>query len=132
MYLAVCDDHKNELSAVSSLPDERQEKRQAALRRKEFQSAGELPETARRERFTLCLLDAITPGLDGLGCAREIRRFGGAAKLALLPVSSSFAYENCGLRALNCLLKPVSRRSCPQLRRDYMALPFEQRGMIGS
>lgn len=109
MYLAVCDDKREELGAVSSLLDQWQAEHGIALRRKTFQSAVELVEAARQERFTLYLLDVIMPGMDGLECAREIRRFDNVAEIVFLSTSPDFAYESYGVQALNYLLKPVER-----------------------
>lgn len=111
MYLAVCDDKKGALDAVSSLLDVWQAERDATVHRKLFQSPVELLESARQERFTLYLLDVMMPGMDGMETAREIRRFDDAAEIVFLSSSPDFAYESYGVRALNYLLKPVTREA---------------------
>ena len=107
MYLAVCDDKKEELDAILSMLDEWQKKRDVPLRRGAFQSAEELLGAARQERFTLYLLDVMMPGTDGLEAAREIRLFDDVAEIVFLSTSPGFAYESYGVRALNYLLKPI-------------------------
>lgn len=111
MYLAVCDDKKGALDAVSSLLDLWREERNAAAHCRLFQSPVELLEAARQERFTLYLLDVMMPGMDGMETAREIRRFDDAAEIVFLSSSPDFAYESYGVRALNYLLKPVTQNA---------------------
>ena len=107
MYLAVCDDNREELEAVLSLLDAWRAERGAAPRVKAFQSAVELVEAARQERFTLYLLDVMMPGMDGMEAAREIRSFDDVAEIIFLSTSPGFAYESYGVRAFHYLLKPI-------------------------
>ena len=109
VYLAVCEDQKEDLDTVCSLLDAWAAERDANLRRREFQNAVEMLESARRERFTFYLLDVLMPGMNGIEAAREIRRFDDAAEIVFLSSSPGFAYESYGVRALNYLLKPVER-----------------------
>ena len=111
MYLGICDDKPEDLEAMLSLLDAWQEERGVVLRRKAFQSAVELLEVARQERFTVYLLDVIMPGTDGLEAAREIRCFDDAAEIVFLSTSPGFAYESYQVRALNYLLKPIQRQA---------------------
>ena len=110
MYLAVCDDQDKELETLAALLDTWQRERKTPLRWRSFRSAGQLLEAARRERFTLYLLDVIMPGMDGMEAAQEIRSFDAAADIVFLTSSPGFAYESYSVRALESLLKPITPR----------------------
>lgn len=109
MYLAVCEDTKEDLDAVCTLLEAWRKEHDAALRSKVFQSAVEMLEAARRERFTCYLLDVMMPGLSGIEAAREIRGFDDTAQIVFLSSSPGFAYESYGVRAFHYLLKPAQK-----------------------
>lgn len=121
MYLAVCDDKKEELTAFDALLHVWESERQLPLRRKLFSGALELLDAARREGFTLYLLDVLMPGMDGMSAARDIRSFDAAADIVFLTSSPEFAYESYRVQALDYLLKPVDREQLfPLLDRLYL------------
>lgn len=107
MYIAVCDDQKEELDIVTNLLQRWQEKHHTALRWKTFRSADELLDAVEKEHFTLYLLDIMMPSTSGMAAAREIRSFDTAADIVFLTASPNFAYESYGIRALDYLLKPI-------------------------
>ena len=110
MYIAVCDDQSEELEALLALLRAWQTERRASARIRAFRSAGELLDAARKERFTLYLLDVMMPGTDGMAAAREIRGFDSAADIVFLTSSPGFAYESYSVQALEYLLKPISAK----------------------
>ena len=107
MNIAVCDDQAEELETVTELLRQWQAQRRWAIRLHLFHNAGELLEAARKERFTLYLLDVMMPGTSGMAAAREIRTFDSAADIVFLTSSPGFAYESYGVKAMEYLLKPV-------------------------
>ena len=107
MYIAVCDDLLPELEAVTNLLQIWQEKHKTTLKYKTFRSAAELLDAAEREAFTLCLLDIMMPGVNGLAAARELRALNHAAEIVFLTTTPDFAYESYGVHALDYLLKPI-------------------------
>ena len=107
MNIAICDDQINELEHILKLLNMWQESHNTILQCKTFRNAGELLTAARKERFTLYLLDVMMPGTDGLAAAREIRMFDEVAEIVFLTSSPDFAYASYGVHALDYLLKPI-------------------------
>lgn len=108
MYIAICDDQLEELGMLTDLLQKWQDEHKTHLRFKTFRSAAEMLDAARKEHFTLYLLDVIMPGIDGMAAAREIRSFDAIADIVFLTSSPGFAYESYGVKALEYLLKPIS------------------------
>lgn len=107
IYIAVCDDEPEQLSALAALLDRWREKRGAAMQYKTFSGTGPLLDAAAQERFTLYLLDIILPGSDGIGAAREIRSRDASAAIVFLTSTPDFAYQSYSVKALDYLLKPI-------------------------
>jgi DNA-binding LytR/AlgR family response regulator len=61
------------------------------------------------ERYDAVFLDVRMPGLDGVELARVLRRFASPPALIFVSAYESAAVEAFELRALDYLLKPVSR-----------------------
>lgn len=111
MYIALCDDQAEELDAMMDMLAQWQRERQASIQVKVFPSADELLDAAKKEPFTLYLLDVMMPGISGMEAARAIRDFDSVASIVFLTSSPSFAYESYGVRALDYLLKPISSKN---------------------
>lgn len=110
MYIAICDDQREDLEASQILLRKWQEERRFPIRWKTFRSAADLLDAAPKEHFTLYLLDVMMPGMDGMAAAREIRSFDDSADVVFLTYSPEFAYASYGVKASEYLLKPISSK----------------------
>lgn len=107
MYLAVCDDDKDELLRISSFLDTYRQERRVPVHYRTFQNADDLLATARSGSYALYLLDVMMPGTNGMAAAREIRGFDTETKLVFLTSSPEFAAESYAVKAHDYLLKPA-------------------------
>ena len=109
MYIAVCDDQPEELNNIDALLCAWEAERNLSLHRKLFSNVVELLDAARRESFTLYLLDIIMSGINGMSAARELRGFDHTADIVFLTSSPEFAWESYRVQAVDYLLKPVDK-----------------------
>lgn len=109
MYIAICDDHREELERVAAMLTRWKSEKKAPLRYRLFSDASALLDAAQDEKFDLYLLDIMMPGISGLEAAAEIRQKDETAEIVFLTSSPGFAYESYGVRALDYLLKPVQK-----------------------
>ena len=109
LKIAVCDDNQEELSHIPALLEAYQKERGTSLSYKPFLSSVELASTAQSGGYSLYLLDAIMPALDGIGLAKEIRSFDKAASIIFLTSSPEFAVESYTVKAANYLIKPIDK-----------------------
>jgi len=131
MYIAICDDQSEDLAAALNLLRKWQEERRFPIRWKTFRSAAELLDVARKERFSLYLLDVMMPGMNGMAAAREIRSFDDSADVVFLTFSPDFAYESYGVKASEYLLKPISAKLLfPLLDRLSLREQKPQEGLV--
>lgn len=130
MYIAICDDHGEELENLVGLLKLWQKEHQIPLHFKAFHNASELLDTAKQEQFTLYLLDIMMPGISGIAAAKEIRTFDTVADIVFLTSSPGFAYESYGVKALDYLLKPISPKLLfPILDRLFLQEHKPQEGL---
>lgn len=121
MYIAVCDDHSDELKIIQKLLHIWQEEHKITVQYKTFTNAAELLDAAEKQCFTLYLLDVMMPGTNGISAAREIRTFDDTADIVFITSSPGFAYESYGVHALDYLLKPIRRETLfPVLDRIFL------------
>lgn len=131
MYIAICDDHKEDLDHLTQLLELWQKEHHITLHYKTFPSTSELLDAAKQEHFTLYLLDIIMPGISGMAAAREIRSFDTVADIVFLTTSPGFAYESYGVKALEYLLKPISSKLLfPILDRLLLQEQKPQEGLL--
>ena len=88
--------------------------------------------SASAQMFDAIFLDVRMPDLDGLELARVLRRFAQPPQLVFVTAHEGPAVEAFELRALDYLLKPVSRRRLEEtLARVVAAISSDDAGVDG-
>jgi len=110
LQIAVCDDHIDELSNMVQLIDLYRTSRHLNCEHAVFPNGFELVSALEKgKRFDIYCLDIMMPGFTGIDAAKEIRTFDKTAPILFFTSSPEFALESYSVKAINYVLKPVSK-----------------------
>ena len=110
LQIAVCDDNIDELSNMVQLIDLYRTSRHLNCEHAVFPNGFELISALEKgKRFDIYCLDIMMPGFTGIDAAKEIRTFDKTAPILFFTSSPEFALESYSVKAINYVLKPVSK-----------------------
>lgn len=110
IHIAVCDDNIDELSNMIQLINQYRSSKNLNCEYAVFQNGFELISSLEKgRRFDLYCLDIIMPAFTGIAVAREIRNFDKNAPILFFTSSTEFALESYSVKAINYVLKPISK-----------------------
>ena len=110
LQIAVCDDNIDELSNMVQLINQYRSSKHLDCEYAIFQNGFDLVSTLEKgKRFDIYCLDIIMPGFMGIDVAKEIRVFDKTAPILFFTSSPEFALESYSVKAINYVLKPISK-----------------------
>jgi DNA-binding LytR/AlgR family response regulator len=110
LQIAVCDDNIDELSNMVQLIDLYRTSRNLNCDHAVFPNGFEMVSALEKgKRFDIYCLDIMMPGFTGIDAAKEIRTFDKTAPILFFTSSPEFALESYSVKAINYVLKPVSK-----------------------
>ncbi|MGI6585279.1 MAG: LytR/AlgR family response regulator transcription factor [Lutisporaceae bacterium] len=110
LQIAVCDDNMDELSNIVQLMNQYRVSKHLDCEFANFQNGFELIAILEKgKRFDIYCLDIIMPGFTGIEVAKEIRNFDKTAPILFFTSSPEFALESYSVKAINYILKPISK-----------------------
>lgn len=110
LQIAVCDDSIDELSNMVQLINLYRASKNFSCEYAVFSNGFELVSVIEKgKRFDIYCLDIIMPGFTGIDLAKEIRTFDKVAPILFLTSSPEFALESYSVKAINYVLKPISK-----------------------
>ena len=110
LHMAVCDDNIDELSNMIQLINLYIVSKNISCEYTAFSNGFELISALEKGKvFDIYCLDIIMPGLMGIDVAKEIRRFDKIAPIIFFTSSPEFALDSYLVKAVNYVLKPVSK-----------------------
>lgn len=110
LQIAVCDDNIDDLSNMAQLVNQYRLSKHLNCEYAVFTNGFDLISTLEKgKRFDIYLLDVIMPGFTGIEVAKEIRTFDKTVPILFFTSSSEFALESYSVKAINYVLKPISK-----------------------
>lgn len=110
LRIAVCDDNINDLSVFVQYIILYRTSRNLNCEYTAFSNGFELISVLEKgKHFDIYCLDIIMPGFTGIDVAKEIRNFYKTAPIIFLTTSTEFAFESYSVKAVNYVLKPISK-----------------------
>jgi DNA-binding LytR/AlgR family response regulator len=110
LQIAVCDDSIDELSNIVQLINIYRTSRNFNCEYAVFPNGFDLISALEKgKRFDIYCLDIIMPGFSGIEVAKVIRGFDKIASILFFTSSSEFALESYSVKAINYILKPISK-----------------------
>ncbi len=110
LQIAVCDDNIDDLSNMVQLINLYRASKNLNCEYAVFPNGFELISVLEKgKRFDIYCLDIIMPGFTGIDVAKEIRVFDKTAPILFFTSSSEFALESYSVKAINYVLKPISK-----------------------
>ncbi len=110
LQIAVCDDSIDELSNMVQLINLYRTSRNFNCEYAVFPNGFDLITALEKgKRFDIYCLDIIMPGFMGMDVAKAIRELDKTASILFLTSSTEFALESYSVKAINYILKPISK-----------------------
>ena len=110
LQIAICDDNIDELANMIQLINQYRSTKQLNCEYVVFQNGFELISTLEKgKKFDIYCLDIIMPGFMGIDVAKEIRTFDKTSPILFFTSSSEYALESYSVKAINYVLKPISK-----------------------
>jgi len=110
LQIAICDDNIDELSNMVQLMNLYRSSKHLNCEYAVFPNGFDLVSVlGKGKQFDIYCLDIIMPGFSGIDVAKEIRVFDKTAPILFFTTSSEFALESYSVKAINYLLKPITK-----------------------
>ncbi len=122
MRIAICDDTPNDLITIKNIVQLYAQQHKKLFKISLFNNAEELLETINNNSiFDVYFLDIVMPGINGIDCAKALRKKNISADIIYTTTSKEFAIEAFRVKAKDYLLKPVDVNILFSLLTDFLA-----------